>query len=86
MMRRLGLLLLLLASPAAAATATAPAPAKPTTTAKTAGAAAPPKAAQTCTIGSFKGTLIPGTTICAKIGGFVRVQGDVNGGRGAWQP
>jgi hypothetical protein len=87
MTRFLCLAFIALASPAMASSV--PLPAKPapagTTAAGKTSAAQPAPAARTCTIGSFKGTLIPGTSICTKVGGFVRVQG--NAGRGtAWQP
>jgi hypothetical protein len=84
MKRLLCLALLVVAGPAMATSA--PPPAKPTGTGKGGTTSTAPQAARTCTIGSFTGTLIPGTTICAKLGGFVRVQGNANAGRGAWQP
>lgn len=36
--------------------------------------APPAEAARRCTIGSFEGVLIPGTQVCTRISGFVRVE------------
>ncbi|MFO1147982.1 MAG: porin [Alsobacter sp.] len=84
MIRSLCLAVLACASPALAGNALPPA--KSTVTAKSGATTASAPAARSCTIGSFTGTLIPGTTICAKVGGFVRAQGNANAGRGTWQP
>lgn len=32
-----------------------------------------------CTIGSFKGVMLPGSTVCVKVGGFVRYQAATGG-------
>ena len=32
------------------------------------------EAARPCTIGSFKGTMLPGSNVCVRVGGFVRYE------------
>jgi hypothetical protein len=74
----LGLALLMtLAIPARAASAgqaPPPLPAKPQP-------AAPAQQARTCTIGTFKGVFIPGTSVCTKVGGFMRYEAGAGGSR-----
>ena len=46
-----------------------------------------PGKARTCTIGSFTGVMLPGTSVCAKVSGFVRVDAVTGGPRKpAWRP
>lgn len=40
-------------------------------------------AGKTCHVGSFTGVMVPGSTVCMKIGGFVRAQ---SGSGGAGHP
>lgn len=46
-----------------------------------------PEKARTCTIGSFTGVMLPGTSVCAKVSGFVRVDAVTGGPRKpGWRP